>query len=75
MSASSTFPLEQMALLLEENEQLRQENKELRRMLFGSKRERFVPAVDEAQLSLGLEGEPTEATIPVKQTLSATKEL
>jgi hypothetical protein len=68
---------DQQKALLEEKEQwreayeqLREENKELRRLLFGSKRERFVPAVDEAQLSLGLEGETTEPAIPVKQTVS-----
>jgi regulator of replication initiation timing len=59
-----------LALLLEENEQLRAENKELRRMLFSSKRERFVPVADDGQLRLALEGEPTEPVIQVKQTIS-----
>lgn len=48
-TASAAFTPEQMALLLEENQQLRAENKELRRMLFGSKRERFVAQADTAQ--------------------------
>jgi len=60
----------QQKALLEENIELREENKELRRLLFGSKRERFVPTVEDNQLSLGLEGEPTEPAIPVKQTVS-----
>lgn len=68
--ASSAFTSEQMAFLLEENEQLREENKELRRMLFGSKRERFVPAVDDGQLNLELDGQPAEPVIAVKQTVS-----
>jgi hypothetical protein len=68
--SSSAFTPEQMALLVEENEQLREENKELRRMLFGSKRERFVPAVDDGQLNLELDGQPAEPVIAVKQTVS-----
>jgi hypothetical protein len=79
MSDSSTplLSADQQKALFEEKEQwreayeqVREENKELRRLLFGSKRERFVPAVDDNQLSLGLEGESVESAITVKQTLS-----
>jgi transposase len=76
-SAAPLLSADQQKALFEEKEQwreayeqLREENKELRRLLFGSKRERFVPLVDEAQLSLGLETEPTEPAIAVKQTVS-----
>jgi hypothetical protein len=60
----------QQQALLEENEQLREEVKELRRLLFGSKRERFVPTVDEAQLSLELAFSSSEPAVVVKQTVS-----
>lgn len=69
-SSAPLLSADQQKALLEENIELREENKELRRLLFASKRERFVPAVDEAQLSLGLAGEPTEPAIAVKQTIS-----
>lgn len=68
--STASFTPEQMALLLEENQQLREENKELRRMLFGSKRERFVPTPDNGQLSLGLEDESVVPAPTVKQTVS-----
>ncbi|MDO1444609.1 IS66 family transposase [Rhodocytophaga aerolata] len=56
--------------LQEANEQLREEVKELRRLLFGSKRERFVPATDSGQLSLELASASGESAIVVKQTVS-----
>ena len=73
LMSDSPAPLlsaDQQKALMEENIELREENKELRRLLFGSKRERFVPAVEDNQLSLGLEGEPTEPGVAVKQTVS-----
>lgn len=68
-TASAAFTPEQTALLLEENQQLRAENKELRRMLFGSKRERFVAQADPAQLSLDLASSSGEPAVVVKQTV------
>lgn len=66
--------------LLEENRrlqasvaQLREEVAELKRLIFGSKRERFVPTINERQLSLELEtetSETAEAPALVKQTVS-----
>lgn len=60
--------------LLQENQRLREEIVELKRLIFGSKRERFVPVVDERQLSLELEPEMAEETTEqpalVKQTVS-----
>ncbi len=77
MSAASLLSAAQQQALLEEkqqlaeaNEQLREENKELRRLLFGSKRERFVPQVDAAQLSLELTSSSDEPAVVVKQTIS-----
>lgn len=62
--------------LLEENRmlkaflaQLRDEVSELKRLIYGSKREHFVPAVDERQLSLEMETEATEESALVKQTV------
>jgi len=57
--------------LLAENQRLKEELAELKRLIFGSKRERFVPAVDERQLSLELETETLEEEeAVVKQTVS-----
>lgn len=56
--------------LVVEKELLQQELKELKRVVFGQKRERFVPAIPPNQLSLPLEGESTEPAITVKQTVS-----
>ncbi|MEK6482572.1 IS66 family transposase [Catalinimonas sp. 4WD22] len=65
--------------LLEENRRLKasvaylaEEIAELKRLIYGSKRERFVPAQkDDAQLSLELEAETAEeAQAVVKQTVS-----
>ena len=60
----------QQQALLEENEQLREEIKELRRLLFGSKRERFVPTAENGQLSLELASASGEPAVVVKQTVS-----
>lgn len=54
--------------LLEGMEELREELKELKRLVFGSKKERFVPCADPSQLSLEL-GQDTAATPLVKQTV------
>jgi transposase len=77
MSAASVLSVAQQQALLEEkqqlqeaNEQLREENKELRRLLFGSKRERFVPTVEDGQLSLELASASGEPAVVVKQTVS-----
>lgn len=57
--------------LLQENQRLREEIAELKRLIFGSKRERFVPTQrDEHQLSLELETETAEEPALVKQTVS-----
>lgn len=66
--------------LIEENQRLKFELAELKRALFGSRRERFVPALRQAQddalgqLSLGLEGEPVEQPAECKkQTITYTR--
>jgi transposase len=77
MSAAPLLTTAQQQALLEEkqqlqevNEQLREEVKELRRLLFGSKRERFVPqAADNGQLSLELASASSEPAVVVKQTV------
>jgi transposase len=56
--------------LLAEKLLLLEELKELKRVVFGQKRERFVPLTPPNQLSLSLEGEPTEPVLTVKQTVS-----
>lgn len=68
---------ETTARLQAENEQLLAEKlllleelKELKRVVFGQKRERFVPATPANQLSLQLEGEPTPPVLALKQTVS-----
>lgn len=69
MSAAPLLSTAQQQALLEENEQLREEVKELRRLLFGSKRERFVPTAEDGQLSLDLASASGEPAVVVKQTL------
>jgi len=62
---------EQIQQLLEENQRLREELAELKRLIFGSKRERFVPASQDAcQLSLELGEEVQQEAALVKQTIS-----
>lgn len=72
--SSTSLSQEQIQQLLEENQRLREEIAELKRLIFGSKRERFVPAIDERQLSLELTtetpAETAEAPALVKQTVS-----
>lgn len=69
-SAQQQALLEEKQQLQEANEQLREEIKELRRLLFGSKRERFVPqAADNGQLSLDLASSSSEPAVVVKQTV------
>lgn len=83
MSAASDHPHPEQELshaaLLEENRRLKaslaylkEEVAELKRLIFGSKRERFVPTQkDDAQLSLELEtGTVNEEQAVVKQTVS-----
>ncbi len=53
-----------------EKELLQQELKELKRVIFGQKRERFVPATPPNQLSLQLEGDLKEPPVVVRQTVS-----
>ena len=55
--------------LLVEKELLQQELKELKRVVFGQKRERFVPLTPPNQLSLPLEGDVEEPAPPVRQTV------
>ncbi len=67
---------QQQALLAEKqqlaqaNEQLREEIKELKRLIFGSKRERFVPTTDSGQLSLELASSSGGPAVLVKQTVN-----
>ena len=79
---SSPSLLDELALLkrekqrlLADNQLLREEIAELKRLIFGSKRERFVPAQkDDAQLSLELGTEVVEQEqAVVKQTVSYQK--
>jgi hypothetical protein len=56
--------------LVVEKELLQQELKELKRVIFGQKRERFVPAAPANQLFLPLEAQPIEPVATVKQTIS-----
>jgi len=46
---------------------------QLKRMIFGSRSERFVPAVPPEQTSLGLETETIEAEPPVTETITYTR--
>ncbi len=65
-----TISLEEYEQLKWALEELKQENKELKRLIFGSKRERFVPTpAGENQLSLALSESKTESPILVKQTV------
>lgn len=81
MSASSYHPDSELSqeALLEENRRLKasivyleEEIAELKRLIYGSKRERFVPTQkDDAQLSLELESETAdEEQAVIKQTVS-----
>jgi len=74
--------LEQNQQLLREREQLQKQNqqlqqnrdelrdevKELKRLIFGSKKERFIPAPDN-QLTLALAEDPAQPAVPLKQTV------
>jgi transposase len=63
-TAAPLLSTAQQQALLEENEQLREEIKELKRLIFGSKRERFVPqAADNGQLSLDLASTSSEPAV------------
>jgi transposase len=53
--------------------QLRHELDQLKRLVFGSKHERFIPSVPEEQLSLGLQVLQTETPAPTIQTISYTR--
>ena len=53
--------------------QLQTELAQLKRMIFGSKSERFVPAVSPEQTSLALETETVEAKPPVTETITYTR--
>jgi transposase len=76
-TASISSSCEQATVSLQEHEQLKwafeelqQENKELKRLIFGSKRERFVPTpVNNFQLNLELGASPAESSVLVKQTV------
>jgi transposase len=69
-AATPLLSTAQQQAILEENEQLREEVKELRRLLFGSKRERFVATAEDGQLSLELASSSNEPAVVVKQTVS-----
>ena len=70
MSTASPLSAAQQQALLEENIELREEVKQLRRLLFGSKRERFVAQAEDRQLSLELASASSEPAVVVKQTVS-----
>jgi transposase len=53
-----------------QNMQLRHELDQLKRLVFGSKHERFVPSIPEEQLSLGLDVKPLETPPAVIQTIT-----
>lgn len=55
--------------LTAENERLKFLNDQLRRMIFGSKRERFIQAIDNKQLSLQFEPQLVEIEESVKEEL------
>ena len=72
MASTSASPLSREELL-QENQLLREENAELKRLIFGSKKERFVPSQhNEQQLSLELEAtqQPAASDPLIKQTVS-----
>jgi transposase len=55
--------------LNQERDQLRDEVKELKRLIFGSKKERFVPAAVQNQLSLLLGEDLSLPAVPLRQTV------
>jgi len=55
--------------LNQERDQLRDEVRELKRLIFGSKKERFVPAPAQNQLSLLLGEDPSLPAVPLRQTV------
>ncbi len=69
LASAAVLSQEQVAQLREENQQLRDELKELKRLVFGSKKERFVPTANPNQLSLGLTEDPAAPVVPLKQTV------
>lgn len=62
--------LNQFSLIKTENIQLKQELADLKRLIFGQKRERFIPAAENNQLTLGLEAESTVAEEEPKQQIT-----
>jgi transposase len=66
----ATVPLQEHEQLKWAFEELQQENKELKRLIFGSKRERFIPTpAGKNQLSLALSETQTDPPVLVKQTV------
>ena len=63
---------EQYEVLLSENQYLKQQLSELKRLIFGSKSERFIGDVDNSQLSLFDNNDP-ESTIPETQEINYTR--
>ena len=57
--------LNQYSLIKAENIQLKQELADLKRLIFGQKRERFIPGNSDHQLSFGLGLEPSARTLPL----------
>lgn len=56
--------------LFVQNSQLRHELDQLKRLVFGSKHERFIPSFPEEQLSLALDIQKSETPAPVIQTIT-----
>jgi transposase len=76
MADTPALSAEQIARLLEENQQLRHQRdqlkdevKELKRLIFGSKKERFVAAPAQNQLTLGLAEDASLPAVPLRQTV------
>jgi transposase len=73
---SPALSAQQIARLLEQNQQLRDQRdqlkdevKELKRLIFGSKKERFISAPAQNQLSLLLGEDASQPALPLKQTV------
>ena len=60
--------------LIEENKRLRFQVKQLNRLLFGSKRERFIPNRDENQMTLPFEVEQQDVPEKQKQVITYIRE-
>ena len=67
---NQTVSIEEFEALKRENAMLRHELEQLKKLIFGSKNERFVPAQRPEQLSLGFDGTPA-----VQEAEAATEKI